>query len=74
MKRRYLITLVGSEEPNGSRIITTEAENGQEVLFAVEYKYLRDYVPNKGDTLLRDDDDGSITFEKRRESAETLIK
>ncbi len=56
--RRYRITLVGSEEPNGSRTITTEGG----VMFAVEPKYMITYTPNAGDTLVRDHD-GEIRFE-----------
>lgn len=63
MIRRYLITLVGSEEPNGSRTITTEgdADTGP-ILFAVGHTDLKDYVPNPGDALIRYAD-GRIWFE-----------
>lgn len=63
MTRRYKITLVDDEESNGSRRIVTKSDNGQEVDFSVERKYLCDYTPNPGDLLIRDSDDGSITFD-----------
>lgn len=67
MIRKYKITLVGSEEPNGSRTISTKADPPcfADILFAVDEKYLADYVPNAGDTLIRDDSSGSISFESQ---------
>ncbi len=67
MIRRYKITLVGSEEPNGSRIITTPplSPGFGDILFSVSPEDLKDYVPNAGDTLVRDVDSGDIRFERQ---------
>lgn len=65
MTRRYLITLVGTEEPNGCRTITTKADDlSFPVLFAVGPETLRAYTPNAGDTLVRDVG-GNIRFERQ---------
>lgn len=64
---RYRITLVGSEEPGGSRLITCKSNvpHVGDLLFSVEPKYLKEYVPNAGDTLVRRHRDGRIWFEKK---------
>ena len=62
MTSRYPITLVGSEEPNGSRLITTKDSRDIEVLFSVAHEDLKAYVPNAGDTLVQDED-LNVTFE-----------
>lgn len=62
---RYRITHVGSQEPNGSRVITTHEMCGTldiEGNFSVTPEQLAAYTPNAGDTLIRDDD-GNIRFE-----------
>jgi hypothetical protein len=67
MKRPYKIILVGSEEPNGSRLATCKSPISAtgDILFCVGPECLKDYIPNAGDTLIRDDATGAISFDSQ---------
>lgn len=77
--RRYLITLVGSERKDGARTITVARDPADPIwfeppMFAVDSKYLKDYVPNAGDTLIRNTEDGSIRFEEQGRKIRYLFR